>query len=104
MVSVWPANLTDPHTWNPTVYTMSTALTNARAGCLADRYILISGGIGKGCNRNVYMLDTQKLPAPKAALPLIGVLNATGSVAVAASLHGDTVGFYDGTTLDLFHL
>ena len=99
------ANVTVPANQKPTVWTIGAGLSKPRAGCLAGRYVIITGGSGsKGCNTAVWMLDTKALPAPGAALPLIGMLNATGSVAVAGSLHGDTVGFYDGTTLDIFHL
>ena len=99
------ANVTTPASQKPTVWTIGAGLTKPRAGCLAGRYVVITGGSGsKGCNTAVWMLDTKALPAPGSALPVIGTLNGTGSVAVAGSLHGDAVGFYDGTTLDIFHL
>jgi len=106
-VVVWPANLTDPATDSPHKFVMPTGLRVPRVGCVAGRYALISGGTagGKGgFNTAVYMLDTAALPAKGATLPVVGSLNATGMVAIATSLHSGEVGFFDGTTLDMFHL
>jgi len=103
-VTVWPSNLTDPATDKPHQFTMPAALRMPRVGCVAGRYALISGGVGAGCNRAVYVLDTATLPANGAKLALAGTLNATGMVAVATSLHGAEVGFFDGTTLDIFQV
>lgn len=105
-VTVWPANLTDPATDKPHQFALPAGLRMPRVGCVAGRYAVISGGTAgtAGCNKAAYVLDTAALPAAGSKLPLVGTLNATGMVAVATSLHGDAIGFFDGTTLDTFHL
>ena len=74
-------------------------------GCLDGRYTVISGGAGaKGCSLSVHLLDTANPTANGAALPVIGTLNGTGAVAVASSLTGTSIGFFDGGILDLYEV
>ena len=106
-VEVWSAsfNVSIPSTLSPKKYTLSTALRAPRVGCLAGRYAVISGGAGaKGCSSTVHLLDTANPPANGAALPVIGTLNGTGTVAVASSLTGTSIGFFDGGVLDLYEV
>ena len=98
-------NVSDPATMKGASWKLSVPLAYARIGCVSKRYALISGGMsGKTCNRAVWLLDTLNPPPPGSVLPTIATLNATGAVAVATSMGGDQVGFFDGTTLDLFSL
>lgn len=98
-------NASDPAQLKPKQFKLGAPTRMPRVGCLASRYALISGGYtAKGCSNDVYLLDTMNLPAAGSTLPSIGSLNATGSVAVAASLHGGAVGFFDGASLNIFDI
>ena len=89
----------------PVASFMIPQLVSPRIGCLKDRYVLVSGGYGsKGCNSQVFTLDTQAMPASGTALPALkGVLSSKFQVAVATN-GGDTAMFFDGTNGDLFSI
>lgn len=106
-VEIWNTsmNISDPTQLVPKTYILGEPLRMPRVGCIGGRFALISGGYGaSGCNSKVYVLDTTSLPPHNSVLPSIGSLNATDSVAIASSLHGTTLGLFNGETLDVFQL
>ena len=81
---------------------MPSPIQVARVECVGDRYVTISGGLTPAatCNADVYVLDTQQLPATGSTLSalaggaLVGVRGALGSATDASS---GAVMFFDGT-------